>query len=379
MPLYDVGLRRRRSMAAAIGFYELLAVGRNRAVSPALSVGAGGILSKAEVMERCPCVPETGLKGGALWQEGKVLNPPRLLMEALRWAEACGGVSRNYVAASSILGREGRVAGLALRDTTTGEEAEVRAPRIVLCLGAGREEAPIGGVPSERSETPLFLSYNLVVSRPLGSSVALAVAPDGGRGHLFFLVPFGTNTLAGTTHDPWKPGLDRKPGGREVSRMVATLQEAIPDWSLAESDVLQTLSGLVPEKARGDRIEDLSSKGGLRGLFRVRSAKYTTAPLTAHRALSAVLGGRTPDPAHRPRPKARAVFTCEEFLEMHTSDESRARTWVTTLAASEGVRYVEDFVLRRADWGMQPDEAAEACRVVSAYIPELPRAKNASG
>ncbi len=315
-----------------------------------------------------PAVAREGLRGGAEWQEGTVVNPPRLIMEGLRWAEACGAVVKNYSAAVALKEADGTVSGAVIREGESGDQVEVHCSRLALCLGAADDHQVIPGVPRLAPSADLFLSFNLIIHRPLGSASAVAVSPEKGRGHLYFLVPLGSKTLAGTHHESFLPGSPLLPEESRVDEMVTDLQSAIPAWGLERGDVSMTLQGVVPEKARGDQVQDLSKCGGPRGLFRVRSAKYTTAPTTAGRLLRSMFGKGLPMPGDPPRPDPRRALTVQEFLDLHVTDASAAKEWVQGFYSSENPRCVDDFVLRRMDWGLNPVKAAEAAGVIQGLV-----------
>jgi len=100
MPLYGEGLKRPGVFRLALATNSLLSSTRNRGVSPASHLPAGGVLSASETLERFPTAAQDGLQGSALWYDAVMPDSQRLLIEMLHWACACGGTALNYVQAT---------------------------------------------------------------------------------------------------------------------------------------------------------------------------------------------------------------------------------------------------------------------------------------
>ena len=91
MPLYGQGLKRPSALRVAFLLDRLLVRKRNDGVPASQLIPPGRVVSRSAVIRRFPEVDREGLSGGALWHDGFILSPERLITELLRWAEGLGG------------------------------------------------------------------------------------------------------------------------------------------------------------------------------------------------------------------------------------------------------------------------------------------------
>jgi glycerol-3-phosphate dehydrogenase len=369
MPLHGVGLRRPTVLGMALKAHDLLSRDRNQGLPDSHWSPASRLLSRVETDRETSGIVAGNPMGGALWFDGLVSNPSRVLMEILNWAQDLGGHAFNYLHAREIRTRGGEVTRVVVEDALTREEREIATTRVVDCTGAfSSPDLPESG--GGASTPGLNFSFNLLLNRSLPSSSALAVSAGGGRGQLLFLVPVGELTIAGTVHEPVRGKAPTGPSTEARDRMLGDLDAALPGWGVTGEHVLQSLSGLIPEKAESDRIVDHGRGGLLRGLLEVRSAKYTTAPTTSLKVLYLLLKGKGEGLEGSPRPPVTRAVTPAELVRMHRSDPGEARAWVQTIRTREKVFSPEDFALRRMDWAFHPEAREEAEEIVRAIFQE---------
>ena len=106
-------------------------------------------------------------------------------------------------------------------------------------------------------------------------------------------------------------------------------------------------------------ISDLGSAGGPGGLFSVTGIKFTTARSVAERTLRMISarGGRAlADPAPIERPPPAFVPDAAGIVRLAAVDPAAAGDLMRRIVAEESVRYLDDLVLRRTDWGSDPRE-----------------------
>lgn len=364
LPVYDRGVRRRSALSVATLLHNVLAYDGNRGVPASHHFPPGRMVGVDETVSALSLVRREGLRGSATWSDGLLANPPRVLMEVLNWSEAEGGTALNYVEVEGISTREGRVTGVEARDTVTGAEAGITAPRVVLCTGAGRPEGGLKGASPEGGRA-LDFAFNLVLDRsPPAGHHAVAVDPARGRGHLFFLVPLGEMTLAGTRHLEVSGPPPSRPPRKEAEEMLQGLNSALPGWDVDSDTIHLTLGGMIPEKPLADEILDHASTSLPPGAVHVRSAKYTTAPVTAHRVMERILGKAPPKVEPDSRPPSRRVVTAREFLREYPRNPLAVREWVETICREERVLTPEDFILRRTDWALDARSLPEVREVL---------------
>ena len=112
MPLYQTGSLSPLVMKAALAFNDVLSIHRNRGVVDDCRLPAGRILPAVDVKRALPFVEEEGLKAGALWYDAMVVEPQRLLLEILRWAQSQGCQAMDQMEAVEVLHDGGVVYGV---------------------------------------------------------------------------------------------------------------------------------------------------------------------------------------------------------------------------------------------------------------------------
>ena len=112
LPYYGVGLK----------IYERL--------SGKLSFGHSQVLSRKTALEKLPGVKSEGLRGGILYHDGQ-FDDARYAIALLRTLEDLGGVAINYVEATGLIERDGKVIGIRAHDKEDGAEFELQAKAVV--------------------------------------------------------------------------------------------------------------------------------------------------------------------------------------------------------------------------------------------------------
>lgn len=378
MPLYGDGLRRPAVLRAALAVNDLLSWDRNRRVPEAAHIPAGRSLSPEQVLERFPYARREGLRGGALWHDASLERPQRLVMEVLRWACSTGATCLNYVEATGLEVRHGRVAVVSARDRAGGGGLTFRTRRVVNCAGPWAR-----GLARELHEDvpALFrpsLAFNLLLDVPAPSRDAVAVEPEGGR--TYFLRPWRGRLMAGTFHAPRSgsppPTDEVSPRPEEVEAFLGALRRAVPTLPLETDRVVRAYAGLLPVEREGtveltDRpvIVDHGKVGGPAGLVSVSGVKLTTARAVAVRALRKLFAGdlrpRSGAPSARVRPAPVDPLPAGAFLRLLEEAPSEATARLRTLAEREAVVRPEDLLWRRTDWSDDPEFAELRTRVAS--------------
>jgi glycerol-3-phosphate dehydrogenase len=368
MPVYGSGLRRPAFLRIALALNNQL---RRLWSSPEEldRIPAGAFLSAEEVVRRFPAVRRQGLRGGLLWFDGFLPQPQRIVMELLRRARAHGATVLNYAEAKGFSAHDGG-ASVEVAGRAGGSPESIRCRAILNCAGPW---APgLNGIPRP-DDSGLTLAFNLLLDRPLGSAVTVAVDPaEGGR--TYFLCPRGDATLAGTFHAR-ATSADTQPADQQVDDFLADLGSAIPDYQVTRDDVLRVLAGTLP-------AADLSSEEPAGRdvwiaptdsvpVFTLVGTKYTTAPLAARKAVDEVVARCFPDMQdinlEGSEPDPRIVPDWQTFLAQSADSPETAAALLTAIVQDESVTSLDDLLLRRTDWGLEP----ESYRVAEAAIAEL--------
>jgi glycerol-3-phosphate dehydrogenase len=202
----------------------------------------------------------------------------------------------------------------------TGDELDIRAKIVVNASGPWVDQLLrlLHGFHSTH-KVLLSKAMNIVVNRPLVSEYAVGVVSQnkfrdnraifnkGSR--LFFIVPWHTGSLIGTTHLPFYG----EPDGltiseREVEDFIAEINTSYPSAALQQEDIQFVYSGLLPmytpcgntrdvSLTKRFRIDDHTKDDGIEGLISVVGVKYTEARYVAEKVIDLVcakLGQKAP-------------------------------------------------------------------------------------
>ena len=128
VPTYGAGMKSKPVLRVGMAAYDLLTADRNRGIAdPSRQIPRGRFMSREEVGRRYPGLAPQGLTGAGIFCDGQMYNPPRLVLAYVQSAAAAGAVCANYVEATGLVERAGRVQGVAARDVVSG--GAVRDPR----------------------------------------------------------------------------------------------------------------------------------------------------------------------------------------------------------------------------------------------------------
>jgi glycerol-3-phosphate dehydrogenase len=363
-------LRHRSIFRLALAANRFLSRHRNAGVRADRHLPPGRVLDAEETLRIFPGADRDGLCGGALWYDGAVTEPSRLLIEMLRWASACGARALNYVEATGLLVENGWVAGLRAVDRAAGHSLELRASTVVSCAGPWSRAL---AARFDRDLPDLFrpvLGFNVLLECEPPSRCALAVAAPGPAAQTWFVTPFGWTgrTLAGTRYLPAAPGLGNGPREEDVAGFLAELDAALPGLGVRKAPVAQVLWGWLPAAADGGVVPSLrpvahdhGAAGGPEGLWSVSGVKLTTAHALARRVLTGVLARRgLPLPARGSveRPPADPPPPLGHLLHLASRDPETAREMLQGIAERQAVVRMEDLLWRRTDWGLLPEAGA---------------------
>ena len=402
MPLYGQGARRPGVLRAALLANHLLSRRRNDGLRHDRRIESGGVMTVPETRSLFPTVRAGGLRGGALWYDAVITDSQRVLIEALRWAAACGAHCLNYVKATGLRVEAGKVVGVDAVDNVDEATLRFDAPLVINCAGpwSGRLAGAF-----DRPTDELFrpsLAFNLLFDRAPPSEVAIAVsAPEAGA-HTWFLYPRRGRIYAGTAHIPCAAGAanvscaadaanvscaagsdSATPTEQQVDTVIEELNAAAPGLELRRHQVLRVYSGLLPATAQGSTelasqpvIYDHGAHGGAAGLFSVSGVKYTTSRDVAEKTLRLVFGDLEEVGEATERPPAQGIPTIPLAGEatqrppaqgIPSAGEAEADgaaaqgavgqdpgAALRRFADDEAVVHLDDLLLRRGDWDDNP-------------------------
>jgi len=349
--------------------------------------------TRDEFLMLAPNVARDALEGGMCYQDAKT-DDARLVMRVLQEAVAAGGSAVNYMAATSLLRREGQVKGqvkgqvegVVLTDAIDQSHHAVKAKVVINATGAWADHLRDGTVPG-RKLRPLRGSHLILPAwrLPLAQAVSFMHPRDG---RPVFAYPWEGVTLVGTTDVDHRADLQKEAviGADEVDYLMAALAYQFPQSALTHNDIISSYAGVRPVIDSGK--SDPSKEGRdhavwmEHGLLTVTGGKLTTFRLIALDALQQA-APYLPGPARSWQPSAiftagadlaldarlnalqrarlqgrygawaQAVVAMAQEHELETIDGTET-LWVELRWAAqfEAVLHLEDLLLRRTRVGL---------------------------
>ncbi len=235
-----------------------------------LGFEASRLLSTAQTISALPTIKSQGLRGGVAYADGQ-FDDARLAIALAQTAVDQGAVLLNYAPVVRLLRRDGRMAGVVVRDVESQSEFEVSGRVVVNATGVFGEaimELDDGDVtgPEASLERPQIVASqgtHIVLPREFlpGNSAMLIPHTDDAR--VLFAIPWQGRTLFGTTdHRVETIAFEPRPMASEI------------DYLLEHAGRFLT--------QRPERADILSVFAGLRPLVgQSRAAKGSAAPATS--------------------------------------------------------------------------------------------------
>ncbi|NNF28812.1 MAG: FAD-dependent oxidoreductase [Gemmatimonadetes bacterium] len=274
-------------------------------------------MSRSEVLRLFPGLETRGLTGAAIFADGQMYNPPRLVLAAVKSAESRGAVVANHVEAVGLIREGSRVTGVEVRDNIDGGTFAISGS-VVLNAAGPYGEGLIRRTLGLRLQPPGNYSRDacfVVRGHLLHPSLTIAVQgqtgdPDAivsrGNRHLF-VAPWRQYSLVGTWHKVCSPEEELSVSEQELNRFVAEVNAGYPDLNLSVDDISMYNCGFVPFGENREGAKDLRyghrsrlvdhSRDGLENLISLVGVRFTTGRREAERAVALAfhkLGKRPP-------------------------------------------------------------------------------------
>jgi glycerol-3-phosphate dehydrogenase len=309
VPTYGMGRNAKWFLGTGMHIYDALTADLNRTIADhSRRIARTSFIDRSETLKTFPWLEQRGLSGAAVFQDGQMYNPPRLVLALVQAAHAHGAIVANYVEARRFILEGSRVTGVEATDRLTGDTLHIRARMVINAAGPWADGllATLSG-----SQSPSLGSFSrdtcFLIERALPGGMAVAVqggshdadALLGRAARHMFLVPWRNRTLVGVWHgvvptDPDGIGFERS----QLLDYINEINSCYPALAIKQNEVLMTGFGLVPfgESSRQavDRLSfgkesrfiDHSLERGLAGLITSVSVRYTVARSDARHALA---------------------------------------------------------------------------------------------
>ncbi|MBV9957114.1 MAG: glycerol-3-phosphate dehydrogenase [Acidobacteria bacterium] len=246
IPIYKGARRGRLQIRAGMWLYDLLSLDK--------TLARHRMLSRAATLKRAHGLDPSGLVGAALYYDAQVEYAERLVVENALSAREHGATVLTYARAERLLIEDGAVLGVELKDLLSGGSYRARASYTLNVAGPWVDEV-IASQPSPQLIGGTKGSHLIVDKFPGAPADALYVeaAADG---RPFFIIPWNSKYLIGTTDTRYDGDLDRVAATEEeISYLLNETNRVIPAAGLARNSVLYTYAGIRPLPFVGQQKE----------------------------------------------------------------------------------------------------------------------------
>ena len=323
------GTRHPIPSAIALAISDIIAWDRNKGLLPTHHLKRSRVVNKRNLNAIAPGAFNEDIMAGAVWSDGLLCDPKRLVLELALATTHFGGTVINHVECCSLTFSGKRISGVTAIDRLGGESLEIATNTVVDT--SGWQTGHLGGVPqhtltsSHQNKTTHWIgAANIFVdNKPYPEHAVGISGEEQTQGselpsrREFFLVPQTNGTLIGTSY----LDIERATGEgqsalpahlgqtrtRACRQLVEEINRTLPNLSLSVEDVRFNHFGLLPGDPpdgvrsasqrlwRHEVIDDRIHCRSVEGFYRVTSVKWTTALEIADAVIGRVLKslGRT--------------------------------------------------------------------------------------
>ncbi len=210
----------------------------------------------------------------------------RLVLAVVQAARRYGALTVTYAEVTGLTQSEGRVDGALVEDRLSGESLTLRAKHVVNATGVWVDVLQGHEEPGRKPVVQPSKGVHVVVPRerlPLKDASILLPSKQG-DGRSMFAIPWGAQTILGTTDTPYDGGLDDLSLTADDLDYVLAAGNAVFKRDLLADDVLGAWAGVRPlirQAGNGaDKMSDISRRHtlveGSGGLLTITGGKLTT-------------------------------------------------------------------------------------------------------
>jgi glycerol-3-phosphate dehydrogenase len=272
---------KRRLLGLGLTTYDVFALaslaGRGGATRRHEKVSAG------EAIALAPALEDSGLAYSYLYGDCAT-DDARLVLAVVQAARRYGALTITHAEVVGLTNDNGRVSGATVLDRLTGERVTVRARHVVNATGVWVDQLQGFEEPGRTAVVQPSKGVHVVVPRerlPLLQASVLLPSKQG-DGRSMFAIPWGRQTILGTTDTPYDGHLDGLSLTQEDLDYVLASGNAVFKRDLVQDDVLGAWAGVRPliRQEGHDSMSDLSRRHtlveGTGGLLTITGGKLTT-------------------------------------------------------------------------------------------------------
>ena len=299
IPVYRGDKRGMIQIRIGLALYDLL--------TPGWRAGRYGGISRERALTLEPGLDGTGLKGAGFYFDDLLLNPERLCLENVFSARRHGALVYNYARVEEFLRDGPRLVGARVRDVLTGEVVRVRARVLVNATGPWIDQLrELAGLDGGQRIVRTTKGIHMLLPRLTSHAVYVQARDD----RMFFVIPWRTFSLVGTTDTDFAGDLDRLYAtADEVAYLLAETRRVFPQARIGAADIAYTYAGVRPltyeegkrawQVSRAHKVIVEGEGGNFLSITGVKLTCYRQQAEEAVDRISVLLGRGKPVRTHR--------------------------------------------------------------------------------
>ncbi|MFV1956712.1 MAG: FAD-dependent oxidoreductase [bacterium] len=221
---------------AGLKIYDILA--------GSMGIGHSRLLSRSRSLERFPMLQAEGLKASVLYYDGQ-FNDARMAISIALTAAEHGATLANHVGVTGLIKEDGRISGVSVTDSITGEVWPVYARVVVNATGPFTDNMRRIDDPAARPMLKASAGIHILLDKRFTPPDTGLLIPRTEDGRVLFVLPWEGHALVGTTDEPAEITEHPHPTRKDVSYLLRHLNRYF-DIRVSESDIKAAWSGLRP-------------------------------------------------------------------------------------------------------------------------------------
>jgi glycerol-3-phosphate dehydrogenase len=239
-----------------------------------------------EAMRLVPLLRSAALNGGLVYQDA-MTDDARLTITVIKSAMQFGAVIANYAEVIGLRKTGDRVCGIAVRDTISGDEFDVRANVVINASGVWIDQIrALDGNQNQQAVKPSKGIHIILPQDTLNNQIAVVLTSTRDK-RMMFAIPWQDVTVVGTTDTFYHGDLNApRAEAQDIDYVLETIGDAF-DIEVKREQIISTYAGLRPLVSEGSGTpSDLSRK---HKIFESSSGLITIAggKLTSYRKMAA--------------------------------------------------------------------------------------------
>ena len=240
-------------------------------------------ITAEEAVALAPALARSGLTHSYLYGDCAT-DDARLVLAVVQAARSFGALAVPYAEVTGLLSSDGRVRGATVRDRVSGRDVELRARHVVNATGVWVDRLQALESPGRPAVVQPSKGVHVVVPHarlPLREASVLLPSRQG-DGRSMFAIPYGEQTILGTTDTPYDGALeDLSLTGADLEYVLAAGNDVFRA-GLVPDDVLGAWAGVRPliREHGATSMKDVSRRHtlveGEGGLLTITGGKLTT-------------------------------------------------------------------------------------------------------